>query len=193
MQFDSTNIPYGYCQCGCGQKTGTAQTTSRTYGWVKGQPLRFIFGHKGREKTLVGPEPNPSGLCMCGCGKPAPIAKEGSRRSGYIAGKPMRFIQGHSQRQRFRKGPDHLEEDRGYDTPCWIWQHCIAPVGYGQLRKESTTVYAHRHYYEVEYGAIPKGAILHHKCEQRACVRPSHLEVMGRAEHIRLHRPQPNR
>lgn len=43
---DSTsNIPYGYCHCGCGQKTRIAERTDRTNGWVKGEPKRFINGH----------------------------------------------------------------------------------------------------------------------------------------------------
>jgi len=38
-------IPYGYCQCGCGQKTGIAKINRSECGWIKGQPKRFILGH----------------------------------------------------------------------------------------------------------------------------------------------------
>lgn len=38
-------IPYGYCHCGCGQKTNLAQKTRSKYGWVKGQPVPFLKGH----------------------------------------------------------------------------------------------------------------------------------------------------
>jgi hypothetical protein len=41
-------IPAGLCQCGCGGATNLASDTSRTRGWVKGQPLRFIDGHNTR-------------------------------------------------------------------------------------------------------------------------------------------------
>jgi len=38
-------IPYGYCHCGCGQKTNIATRTSTKKGWIKGEPLRFIKYH----------------------------------------------------------------------------------------------------------------------------------------------------
>jgi hypothetical protein len=38
-------IPLGYCRCGCGQKTELARWTSRRDGYVKGQPLEFLYGH----------------------------------------------------------------------------------------------------------------------------------------------------
>lgn len=41
------DIPYGFCHCGCGQKTSIAKTTRRLYGHVKGQPVRFKVGHAG--------------------------------------------------------------------------------------------------------------------------------------------------
>jgi hypothetical protein len=44
-------IEYGYCQCGCGLKTGTADKTGHHPGWIKGKPIRFINGHNGRGKT----------------------------------------------------------------------------------------------------------------------------------------------
>lgn len=41
------NIPYGFCHCGCGQKTKLAPETDRTKGWVKGEPLKLIRYHRG--------------------------------------------------------------------------------------------------------------------------------------------------
>jgi predicted XRE-type DNA-binding protein len=38
-------IPYGYCQCGCGQKTNIAKRTEKRIGHTKGEPLRFVLGH----------------------------------------------------------------------------------------------------------------------------------------------------
>jgi very-short-patch-repair endonuclease len=48
-------IPVGYCQCGCGRRTTIAKETSRRYGHVKGQPVRFINGHQNRSR---GRKPN---------------------------------------------------------------------------------------------------------------------------------------
>lgn len=42
---------FGYCQCGCRAKTNLALCTERRFGWVKGEPLRFIEGHGSRKRT----------------------------------------------------------------------------------------------------------------------------------------------
>lgn len=36
---------YGYCRCGCGEKTTIATQTDKKWGAVKGEPRRFISGH----------------------------------------------------------------------------------------------------------------------------------------------------
>jgi hypothetical protein len=33
------------CECGCGQPAPIATRDNRAYGWVKGQPKRFVKGH----------------------------------------------------------------------------------------------------------------------------------------------------
>lgn len=38
-------IPYGFCHCGCGQKTPIAQKTRSRSGHVKGQPCRYVRYH----------------------------------------------------------------------------------------------------------------------------------------------------
>jgi hypothetical protein len=38
------------CQCGCGQPTKIASTTSRRNGYIRGEPLRFLHGHCGHHK-----------------------------------------------------------------------------------------------------------------------------------------------
>jgi len=38
----------GYCQCGCGRKAPLATKTDRSTGRVKGQPMRFVRGHRKR-------------------------------------------------------------------------------------------------------------------------------------------------
>ncbi len=40
----------GYCQCGCGQRTGIAHRNHRSRGWIKGQPKQYIQGHNGRKR-----------------------------------------------------------------------------------------------------------------------------------------------
>ncbi len=47
LDFDSPSqtIPIGFCQCGCGQRTRISHKTDNRAGWIKGHPLRFIYGH----------------------------------------------------------------------------------------------------------------------------------------------------
>ena len=47
-----SNIPYGLCQCGCGQQTKIANKTQRSDGVVKGQHRRFVSGHRDFAKII---------------------------------------------------------------------------------------------------------------------------------------------
>lgn len=46
-------IPYGFCQCGCGEKTKIALRTDTAKGWIKGRPMRFVAPHHSRWKSPV--------------------------------------------------------------------------------------------------------------------------------------------
>jgi len=46
------DIPYGYCHCGCGQKTNRATQNHTRLGHVKGEPYRFISGHQRRQSPV---------------------------------------------------------------------------------------------------------------------------------------------
>ena len=48
MDTEQATVPYGYCHCGCGEKTRLARKTDRAIGHVRGAPLRFIAGHGAR-------------------------------------------------------------------------------------------------------------------------------------------------
>lgn len=36
----------GFCHCGCGGKTTISERTDSRRGWIKGEPIRFIHGHR---------------------------------------------------------------------------------------------------------------------------------------------------
>lgn len=170
-------IPYGYCQCGCGQKTEIAKRTRTEAGWTKGQPMRYLFGHKGLENTPQE-NPNPSGLCMCGCGEVAPIAERSNGKLGHVAGQPICFIVGHHNKIRpLRPAEDRFWEKvikRGPDE-CWDWNGSHDQHGYGQLRIDGHNVRAHRFSYKLHKGPIPDGKDVCHDCDYPPCTNPVHL------------------
>jgi len=105
MSKHTTNeIPYGYCHCGCGLKTNIAKETRLKQGWVKGEPLRFVFGHQHRHGETE--PPNPSGLCMCGCGKKTQLAQKTDRRRGWVRGHPILYILGHQKHDPILPAPE---------------------------------------------------------------------------------------
>lgn len=61
---------------------------------------------------------------------------------------------------------------------CWLWTAARHDTGYGQIGIggfRSKPRRAHRVSWEMKHGPIPKGLLVLHKCDIRACVRPSHL------------------
>lgn len=50
------DTPYGYCKCGCGERTRPAERTSTRAGWVKGEPMGYCPGHTSRRRLDIGPE-----------------------------------------------------------------------------------------------------------------------------------------
>lgn len=75
----------------------------------------------------------------------------------------------------------YIVEDKGHDTPCWIWTGTQVRGGYGQVTHRT----AHRVLYEIHVGPVPDGLQLDHLCFQTACVNPEHLEPVTAAENMR--------
>lgn len=59
---------------------------------------------------------------------------------------------------------------------CWEWQRAIQTNGYGSVGYEGKTHLAHRLSYQLYVGPIPAGHDIHHKCQNRPCINPAHLE-----------------
>jgi hypothetical protein len=70
---------------------------------------------------------------------------------------------------------------------CWLWIGKIGNTGYGTIArhigdKKWKTVYAHRVSYELHRSQIPADFEIDHKCHNRACVNPDHLEPVTATE-----------
>lgn len=86
----------------------------------------------------------------------------------------------------------HNNPERRFDAAyaidkqgCWIWTGSRNSNGYGKLKVDSGSVYAHRYSYERFIGAIPAGHTIDHLCRVRACCNPAHLEPVTQGENNR--------
>lgn len=76
---------------------------------------------------------------------------------------------------------------RDPNSGCWLWVGYVDPIGgYGQFNVGIPgDKKAHRWSYRLYVGEIPQGMDLDHKCRQRCCVNPGHLEPVTRKENLR--------
>lgn len=65
---------------------------------------------------------------------------------------------------------------------CWIWKGGITGQGYGAFWLDGRTIPAHRFSYEYLIGPIPEKMELDHKCRNRKCINPEHLEPVTSKE-----------
>lgn len=179
--------PSGLCMCGCGEPAPIADRTDARLGNVRGEAVRYILGHQLR-KYQPAPDPNPAGFCLCGCGQRTRVYKKTRRAKGREAGHHALYVRGHEPKDMLEY---YAEEDRGHETPCWIWQLTIDPNGYGyQSRRRDLSRWAHLAYYTIHVGPVPEGFVLHHECEVKPCINPSHLAVVSRSDHAKIHSGQ---
>lgn len=78
-------IPYGYCHCGCGEKTSMSLLTDKRYGAVKGTPNKFINGHNRRKHTRRSKVSGADEKVCAACGVTFPLdmfCKHSSLRDG---------------------------------------------------------------------------------------------------------------
>lgn len=70
---------------------------------------------------------------------------------------------------------------------CWPWRGATDTNGYGQISVSANrTLRAHRAMWMLHHGkTIPVGMTLDHRCRNRRCVNPAHLEPVSAADNVR--------
>lgn len=76
--------------------------------------------------------------------------------------------------------------DAGYLTPCWLWTMADSGRGrgggYPRLKLNGRTCAAHKVSFANEHGYVPGNKQIDHKCRNRMCVNPDHLEMVSHIE-----------
>jgi hypothetical protein len=73
--------------------------------------------------------------------------------------------------------------DKTSKPGCWLWTRAKS-YGYGRLFVHGKGVMAHRHAYERQYGLIPDGLVVCHRCDEPSCCNPEHLFVGSQADNL---------
>lgn len=67
-------------------------------------------------------------------------------------------------------------------APCWIWQGSDSGTGrgggYPRMTLDGQTVAVHKVMFVNENGFVPGKKQIDHKCRNRMCVNPAHLEMV---------------
>lgn len=72
---------------------------------------------------------------------------------------------------------ERFEEKFRVTPGCWEWIASLTQSGYGAFKAKQVQMRAHRYAYLIYKGEIPVGLIVRHKCDNRKCVNPDHLEI----------------
>jgi hypothetical protein len=60
---------------------------------------------------------------------------------------------------------------------CWKCTSHYDNKGYPKFQNNGKTIRIAKYLYEREFGEVPEGFVLRHKCDNPKCINPSHLEV----------------
>lgn len=65
-----------------------------------------------------------------------------------------------------------------HESGCWLWQAKLDARGYPAFKVNGKVVNVHRWAYETFKGPLPEKFVVDHRCTNRSCVNPEHLEAI---------------
>lgn len=77
--------------------------------------------------------------------------------------------------------------DRRDPQSCWNFTGSVHKYGYGRFYLFGYLERAHRVAYHIGCGELLPGCDVHHRCENKACCNPLHLEQLTKSEHAARH------
>ena len=118
-------------------------------------------------------------------------AHERAKRPCPACGQPMARNATHCRQCSQRPLTERFVQFIDRTPECWVWRGALTGAGYGSFSiARSKSAYAHRVAFTLWLGPIADGYEIHHRCRNRACVRPEHLELLTKSEHRRLTREE---
>jgi hypothetical protein len=69
---------------------------------------------------------------------------------------------------------------------CWTWIGSVGARDYGRIQLRGALWLVHKLVYELFVGPVPEGCVLHHKCRNKRCCNPAHLQPVTQAENLSL-------
>lgn len=69
---------------------------------------------------------------------------------------------------------------------CWPWQGHLKANGYGGYNFKGKAGQAHRGVYECLVGSVQDGQVVDHRCGNRRCCNPLHLQAVSQSANLTL-------
>lgn len=73
----------------------------------------------------------------------------------------------------------------GGEDSCWVWHGAKSADGYGRAKFNGKDTQVHRISWMLRHGRIPDGLCIRHRCDNRPCCNPAHLEIGTWADNVR--------
>jgi hypothetical protein len=72
---------------------------------------------------------------------------------------------------------------------CWLWKASRGGSGYGhawiEINGERRCVDAHKLAWTLTHGPVPEGQVVRHRCNQKLCCNPAHMQLGTHADNSR--------